>query len=144
MADIDGLPARLLRRRARQSCRLVGRPALACYGRLIAFLRDEVSRDCARGARGAPSVGVANRGGNRRNSDLAVTIVEAFVLALGVLALLRRSCRFHFKLSNPSLGSATPIWPSSRAKLSGNSCPIVTFGACWAATVPNGIILGPG
>ena len=39
---------------------------------------------------------VAKRGDNRRNPDLAVTIVEALVLALGVLALLRRSCRIQY------------------------------------------------
>src|SRR5664280_3188648 len=38
---------------------------------------------------------VAKRGDNRRNSDLAITIVEALALALGVLALLRRSCCVH-------------------------------------------------
>ena len=39
---------------------------------------------------------VAKRGDNRRNPNLAVTIVEALVLALGVLALLHRSCRIHY------------------------------------------------
>ena len=56
------------------------------------------------GVDGARFVLVTNRGGDRRNPDLAVTIIEALDLALGVLALLRRSCRFHFQLSSPFLG----------------------------------------
>src|SRR5450759_5578572 len=38
---------------------------------------------------------VAKRGDNRRNSELAITIVEALALALGVLAPLHRSCCVH-------------------------------------------------
>src|SRR5450759_5725908 len=50
---------------------------------------------------------VAKRGDNRRNPDLAITIVEALALALGVLALLRRSCCVH------CLNSPIRPWVSS-------------------------------
>src|SRR5664279_2712260 len=65
------------------------------------------------GGDGVALVGVARpalvteRGDYRRNPDLAVTIVEALVLALGVLALLRRSCRVH------CLNSPIRPWVSS-------------------------------
>ena len=48
---------------------------------------------------------VANRGGNRRNSDLAVTIIEIFVMALRVLAQLRRPGSVHNRSLQSVLGS---------------------------------------
>src|ERR1039458_412156 len=60
-------------------------PAAGSPGRSVAVLRDVA------GLVGVALLAlVANRGGDCRNPDLAVAIVEALVLALGVLALLRR------------------------------------------------------
>src|ERR1022692_3370928 len=65
-------------------------PAAGSLSRSVAVLRDVA------GLVGVALLAlVANRGGDCRNPDLAVAIVEALVLALEVLALLRRPFRVH-------------------------------------------------
>ena len=66
------------------------RPEAGAPGDSVAVVREE-----ARVAGVALFALVAERGDNRRYSDLAITIVEILVMALGVLALLRRPGRIH-------------------------------------------------
>ena len=74
---------------------------------------------------------MANRCGNRRDPDFAVTGVEARVLAGGVLLLLR--C---FHIHSPELQSflalspSNPMWRITGAELRGKSCGLVTFDGC--------------
>ena len=94
--------------------------------------------------RSVPSVGVgdafvarvaqlalmAHGGGHRRNSDLAVAVVELAVTALGVLGsapLLLIDCMTSLFLASQRFRYAY-IWSPTGAEMRRQSCPIVAFG----------------
>src|SRR4249920_3350854 len=74
---------------------------------------------------------VAHRRRNRRNPDLAVTVVEVCVFAPGVLLLLRCLGHFHSPELQSVLASVPKPtwWCTSGAELRGKSYGLVTFAA---------------
>src|SRR3990172_4068038 len=87
-----------------------GAGSVALVGREVAFVGI------------VPFALMAQRGCHRRNSDLAVTVVEVAVSALGVLALLRRLGCVHCLVSDDILGGPSKIESAARV---GRNCAAI-------------------